>query len=160
MAAVIGFVGYSNSGKTTLITKILTALRERGYQVAVIKHDGHGHYKEAAGFDSAIYIEGGAEAVITISPQAVHKYEKLTPSLDDVVASMEAMDFILIEGFKAARYPQIALFRTSEQAEVLKHLAAPPLAIATNISFTDFGIPVFSLEDVEGITKLLVSQNS
>jgi molybdopterin-guanine dinucleotide biosynthesis protein B len=156
MAAVIGFVGYSNSGKTTLMTKVLAELLQRGYRVAVIKHDGHGHYKEAAGSDSTLYMEGGAEAVVTISPNAVHKYEKKTlPSLDEVMISLDPMDFVLVEGFKASNHPKIALFRTVEQMEILDHLATPPLAIATCISVTYSGTPVYSLEDIDGITALL-----
>ena len=39
---VLGIVGYSGAGKTTLIEKLLAELGARGLRVAVIKHDAHG----------------------------------------------------------------------------------------------------------------------
>jgi len=39
---IVGFVGRSNSGKTTLIERLLPELVLAGYRVATIKHAGHG----------------------------------------------------------------------------------------------------------------------
>lgn len=76
MAHCIGFAGYSGSGKTTLITKLVIEMKRRGKRIAVLKHDAHGHYKEASGTDSTIFAQSGAEAVVTISIDSIHVYEK------------------------------------------------------------------------------------
>ena len=39
--AVLAVSGLHNSGKTTLLEKLLPALRSRGLKVGIIKHDGH-----------------------------------------------------------------------------------------------------------------------
>ena len=42
MTPIVSIVGKSDSGKTTLIEKIVPELARRGYRVATIKHDVHG----------------------------------------------------------------------------------------------------------------------
>ena len=52
MAHCIGFAGYSGQRKNNLVAKLIVEMKRRGYRIAVMKHDAHGHYKEAAGTDS------------------------------------------------------------------------------------------------------------
>ncbi|MDO4556353.1 MAG: molybdopterin-guanine dinucleotide biosynthesis protein B, partial [Lachnospiraceae bacterium] len=49
---VFAVSGYKNSGKTTLLTHLIEELTERGYKVAVIKHDGHDFESDVPGTDS------------------------------------------------------------------------------------------------------------
>jgi len=41
MIPIISVVGKSDSGKTTLIERIIPELTKRGYRVATVKHDVH-----------------------------------------------------------------------------------------------------------------------
>ena len=52
--------GEKNSGKTTLIEAVLPILAERGYRVAVIKHDGHSFEPDVAGTDTRRFYDAGA----------------------------------------------------------------------------------------------------
>lgn len=160
MTITVGFAGYSGSGKTTLIAKLARRLEERGRRVAVIKHDAHGHYKEAAGTDSAAFIDAEASAVVVISPDAVRSYERRAAALDDVLEGLqEAYDVILIEGFKAGGHPKIAVMRTEGQETILTKLAPPPLAIAADpaLSFIAGETPVYALDDTDGIARFLLT---
>jgi molybdopterin-guanine dinucleotide biosynthesis protein B len=38
---ILQVVGYQNSGKTTLITKLIKMLKEMSYRVGTLKHHGH-----------------------------------------------------------------------------------------------------------------------
>jgi molybdopterin-guanine dinucleotide biosynthesis protein MobB len=38
---VIGIAGWKNSGKTTLVTKLIAELTRRGFRVASVKHAHH-----------------------------------------------------------------------------------------------------------------------
>ena len=42
MTTIVSIVGKSNSGKTTLIEKLIRELKLRGYRVATVKHTPHG----------------------------------------------------------------------------------------------------------------------
>ena len=57
--------GYQNSGKTTLVNKIISGLKGKGLSVVTIKHHGHGGKPETPeGKDSSNHIESGAAASI------------------------------------------------------------------------------------------------
>ncbi|MBP1989244.1 molybdopterin-guanine dinucleotide biosynthesis protein B [Paenibacillus eucommiae] len=156
MAVVVGFVGYANSGKTTVIANVLLVLKKKGYQVAVIKHDAHGHYKEAPHTDSSLFIGEGADTVVTVSPGYIHRFEKkAAEDLAAIITSLEAMDYILIEGFKMESYPQIAVFRNEEQSRIIHNLKSAPLAIATNMNYESSNIRVLSLDDAESIALFI-----
>ena len=55
MPRVVSFVGRSNSGKTTLLARLVEALKERGLKVGVIKHAHHGFDLDREGSDSDTY---------------------------------------------------------------------------------------------------------
>ena len=61
--AVLAVSGLHNSGKTTLLEKLLPALRSRGLKVGIIKHDGHDFTPDVPGTDSYRLREAGAEGV-------------------------------------------------------------------------------------------------
>ena len=63
--AVLAISGVHNSGKTTLLEKLLPVLRSRGLKVGVIKHDGHDFTPDVPGTDSyhEILLAGIVEVV-------------------------------------------------------------------------------------------------
>ena len=60
----IGFIGYSNSGKTTLIEKLIPLFIARGLRVAAIKNAHHGFDMDRPGKDSFRYRDAGAQQVL------------------------------------------------------------------------------------------------
>lgn len=158
MAHCLGFAGFSNSGKTTLVAKLIVEMKHRGHQIAVMKHDAHGHYKEAQGADSTIFVEKGADVVVTLSPNAIHVYQKKEiPNLEEQLVAYAHLDYIFIEGFKREKHPKIGVYRTIEQKELLKGLAPSLIAVATDhtILEADFALPQFNLNDIRGIADFI-----
>ena len=64
---ILSFVGHSNSGKTTLIERIIPELIRAGYRIATVKHAGHGFELDTEGKDSWRHKQAGASTVIVIS---------------------------------------------------------------------------------------------
>ena len=60
MIPIISIVGKSDSGKTTLIEKLVPVLTKRGYRVATVKHDVHGFEVDREGKDSWRHKQAGA----------------------------------------------------------------------------------------------------
>ena len=68
--AVLAVSGLHNSGKTTLLEKLLPALRSRGLKVGIIKHDGHDFTPDVPGTDSYRLREAGAEGCLLYTSDA------------------------------------------------------------------------------------------
>jgi len=97
--------GPSNSGKTTLIERLVPRLRRCGLRVATVKHAHHGIELEPQGKDSWRHAQAGAEAVALVSPGRtvwiLHTPQELP--MQEAVGRMEGWaDLVLIEGFKGA----------------------------------------------------------
>ncbi|UYX51498.1 molybdopterin-guanine dinucleotide biosynthesis protein B [Bacillus thuringiensis] len=121
-SSILQIVGYQNSGKTTLVEKMVHALAEREIKVATIKHHGHGGFPEVAQKDSERHRKAGA-AVSSVEGAGLLSLSSLRDewSLQEIIRLYEffEVDTILIEGYKAEEYPKIVLLRSAEDAELL-----------------------------------------
>lgn len=105
MPPSVTFIGWHNSGKTTLICKVVKHLKKRGFKVGVIKSSKEkGIRFDAAGTDTERLVRAGAGSVAFVSPdQAVvlGKNEGLTlPAMAH--RFFPVMDLVIGEGFKNA----------------------------------------------------------
>src|SRR5439155_1107171 len=64
---ILCFVGRSNSGKTTLIERLIPMLVREGYRIATIKHAGHGFDLDTEGKDSWRLKRAGSKTVSVTS---------------------------------------------------------------------------------------------
>ncbi len=99
--------GYKNSGKTTLMTRLVAELVRRGYRVATIKHDGHDFEPDVPGTDSWRHRQAGAYGTAVFSGSRF-LVTKECQNVDET-ALMQAFpeaDIILIEGLKHSPYPK------------------------------------------------------
>lgn len=154
MSNIVSIVGRSNSGKTTLIEKLVRELKSRNYQVATIKHTHESVKFDKPDKDSWRHIQAGSEATALISPDTV-VFIKPTPEADlEKVTSLfgEDYDIILVEGFKDGNTAKIEVHR-KEVGTVLENIKGL-IAIATDETL-ETRVKQFSLEDFKGIADLL-----
>lgn len=102
MPKTVGFVGFSESGKTTLATRVAAELTRRGFRVAALKDAHHGFDMDKPGKDSWRYREAGASQVIVRSDRrwAMLVETPEQPSVEELLARFSDVDVILVEGFK------------------------------------------------------------
>ena len=115
---ILAVSGVKNSGKTTLITKILPFLKAKGLNVAVIKHDGHDFEADVPETDSWNFAKAGADGTLVFSKtkyMMIH-YDTVLPE-EDLLASFPSADIILLEGFKYSNYSKIELIRKGNSAK-------------------------------------------
>lgn len=159
MIPIVSIVGKSDSGKTTLIEKIVPELARRGYRVTTVKHDLHGFEIDREGKDSWRHKQAGAQGVIISSPQKVALIRDVERdlSLEELRDAFGAdADLILSEGFKKDVQPKIEVFRKEEHRELLCTKEDNLIAIASNQPF-DIGVPCLDVDDVKGIVDLIES---
>lgn len=108
---VIAFIGYHNSGKTSLLEKVARRLKEKGYRVGYIKHDPKGHgITDREGSDTS-RIFRILDRVVLISPDRITLWDRREEDLFSVIKEFfSGYDIVLIEGFKGLkRLPKVAL---------------------------------------------------
>ncbi len=156
MAAVkiIAVSGVKNSGKTTLLEKLIPALTARGLRVAVLKHDGHGFAADREGTDTCRLLAAGAYGAAIFDGekfQAV-KYAQVTE--EDLIALYPEADLILLEGFKWTPYPKIEVVRQGVSASPVCDPASL-LAVVTDLAVSAPGVPVFGLNEADALADHL-----
>ncbi|CAH2214853.1 molybdopterin-guanine dinucleotide biosynthesis protein B [Tepidibacter aestuarii] len=102
----------SNTGKTTLIEKLISMLKDRGYSVGALKHDAHKFDIDKKGKDSYRFSHAGADNVVIASSEkmAMIKILNEEPSIEDMLKLFE-QDIVIMEGFKNNKYPKIEVHR-------------------------------------------------
>ena len=101
--------GEKNSGKTTLIEAVLPILSERGYRVAVIKHDGHSFDPDVAGTDTRRFFDAGAIGTAVFDSEKFMLVKRQTVNERQLFEAFPDADIILIEGLKDSGYAKIRL---------------------------------------------------
>ncbi len=106
---VFGISGFSNSGKTTLIEKIIPLLKEHGLKVAVIKHDGHDFEMDREGKDTYRFTAAGADSVMISSASRYARLDESGRSLQKMLDDAKDADIVLVEGYKYADLRKIGI---------------------------------------------------
>lgn len=106
-------VGPSDSGKTTLIERLIPALKEMGFRVGTIKHHLGTLSLDQPGKDSFRHREAGSEISMIATPTQVGIVLSLDhePALEELLLHMRGMDIVLCEGYKRSAFPKIEVFR-------------------------------------------------
>lgn len=153
---IICIVGRSNVGKTTLLEKLIPALKRRGYRVATIKHHSHPGFEiDQPGKDTWRHAQAGSEHVIIAAPDKVASIRRVEqePTLDELAATISDVDIILTEGYKRSDKPKIEVVRAARSREPI---CTPQelVALATDVPIA-LEAPQFELNDAEGLAGLL-----
>jgi molybdopterin-guanine dinucleotide biosynthesis adapter protein len=154
---IVSIVGKSNTGKTTLIEKLVPELIRRGYRVATIKHDVHGFDVDREGKDSWRHKQAGAHTVVISSPTKLAlirdvNHDADLPELRDQY--IRDVDIILSEGFKKNSQPKIEVHRQELNRDILCTPEDHLIALATNQPMA-IGVPCFDLNDARGLVDLI-----
>ncbi len=180
MIPIVSIVGKTNSGKTTLIEKIIPELKKRGYKVGIIKHDVHQFEIDYEGKDTYRMTQAGADTVVIASTEKIAMIKNvMSPSprpspsrgedkgegemsIDEITQQLlQDVDIVITEGYKRQGKPKIEATRSGE---LLCTKDNNLIAIVNNtdrnttfhLSSDDLKeIPCFSLDGIEKIVNLI-----
>jgi len=105
---IISVVGYKKTGKTSLVERLVKALKEHS-TVGTVKHL-HYHSMHTPDTDTWKHARAGADVVIGVTPFELVKFSKgndLTRALDELAD--DGMEFAVVEGWKESALSKIAL---------------------------------------------------
>ena len=159
---VISFVAAaSNSGKTTLIEKVVALLKARGLRVAVVKHASAGFDLDKPGKDSWRFDQAGADTIVLVGPDRMAILKKLRqePAPEEFMRAAGDADIVIHEGFKKSAMNMIEVFRTGASGDRPLCMDGPSsfLALVSDCQFP-VSLPWFDLNDAEGVADFIMKR--
>ncbi len=158
---IFGLAGWSGSGKTTLMVGLLPELVARGLTVSTMKHAHHAFDIDRPGRDSYEHRAAGASEVMVTSARRwalMHEFKGAPePPMDELIARMNPVDLLLIEGFKAHEHDKLEVFRREVGKPLLCLEDARVVAVASDGEVPEAAVPVIALDDVTAIADFVIA---
>jgi len=156
----VSFVAKSGTGKTTLLEKVISILKEKGWKIGVIKHDAHRFDIDHPGKDSHRLTAAGADTMLISSPEklALIKQHQASPPIRDLLATyFTDVDIILTEGFKLGDLPKIEVHRKERSETLLCRGEShdPTLIAVASDELLELDVPVLDLNLPASIVKFI-----
>ncbi len=154
---ILSFVGRSDSGKTTLIERVIPELTRMGYRVATVKHAGHGFDLDTEGKDSWRHKQAGASAVVVISRGSLALFADVSEEMKVEEVRDRFLDghadLIIAEGWKSEGYPKIVVVR--EQLDEVNVSVDGVLAIVS-VKPIKAAVPCIDRDNIQALVQLIV----
>ncbi|WP_321371616.1 molybdopterin-guanine dinucleotide biosynthesis protein B [uncultured Desulfuromusa sp.] len=162
---VISVVAKSGTGKTTLLEKLITELKKRGYRVGAVKHDAHNFSIDHEGKDSWRLTQAGADTTLITSAGKIAMIKQIPPDREPELSATLAdytadVDIVLTEGFKRSTMPKIEVHRRRLSKKLLcrgEHHDPSLFAVASDGEL-DLDVPVYNINDAAGLCDLIVAK--
>ena len=155
---IIGIVGWKNSGKTFLVSKIINKLKTKNYRVASIKHAHHEFDIDHKNTDSYIHREAGSSQVIVSSSKRWVKITELENSeelsLNTLINQLNETDIVIVEGFKNENHPKIEIIKTDNNNYLFNKILNVKAIISEEKINTD--LKQFKKNEIDNIVKFIL----
>jgi molybdopterin-guanine dinucleotide biosynthesis protein MobB len=156
---VFGLVGFKNTGKTGLMERLVSEITSRGFTVSTIKHAHHSFDVDHPGKDSYRHRTAGASQVLLSSGARWALMSELRganePALDTLLAQLNPVDLVLIEGYKTNAHPKLETYRGVTNGTLLAPRDPTILAVASDCPVTA-PQQKFDLDDTNAIADFIL----
>jgi molybdopterin-guanine dinucleotide biosynthesis protein B len=162
---ILAIAGWSGSGKTSLILRLLPVLKARGLRVSTIKHAHHKVEVDTPGKDSFEHRAAGAHEVMLITGKRfalMHDFPDPDDEvpLGDLIARMAPVDLLLIEGFKSTPHPKLEVHRPAVGKPLMQPQDPHIVGIACPGARLDSAttVPLLDLDDSAAVADFVLAQ--
>ena len=157
---IIGVVGWKNSGKTTLIEKLINEFNRRNITVSTIKHSHHNFSVDKRGTDSFRHFNAGTKETILSSEK---KWIKFSRQLSDskldlsyLVAQITPVDIVIVEGFKDSDHIKVEVVGSLSDKKPLYETDKTICGIIIDQQkIQNSSLPQFQRDDVQKICDFI-----
>lgn len=97
----LGFYGFSNTGKTTLITGLIEKLKRKNYVVASIKQTTHSYSIDSPETDTWKHAQAGANLICfntAVETSFMIKNHLSFEKIKKIISCIDQFDVVLVEG--------------------------------------------------------------
>jgi len=119
---VFGFYGESNTGKTSLVVKIIKKLKSDGYKIAAVKITDKKIGMDSKGKDTWKYSQAGSKLTVLSSKIETDFIVKENKEIDEIIRCINTLgyyDVILVEGAHDKNIPKIRLGNIKERENTI-----------------------------------------
>ena len=156
---LFGITGWKNAGKTGLMERLVSDITARGFTVSTLKHAHHSFDVDHPGKDSHRHRVAGASQVLLASGTRWALMTELRsavePPLAALLAKLDPVDLILIEGYKRDSHPKIEAFRAATGNPLIASEDPTIMAVATDTALA-LDRPQFDLDDTAAIADFIL----
>jgi molybdopterin-guanine dinucleotide biosynthesis protein B len=137
---VYGVIGWKNSGKTSLMERLVAEITGRGYSVSTVKHVHHAVDLASADRFALMVEHRGPE-----------------PELTTVLARLAPVDLVLVEGYKRDAHPKVEVWREETDHPLIQSGDALVRAVATDADLS-LPVPVLDLNDTSAVADFILRE--
>jgi molybdopterin-guanine dinucleotide biosynthesis adapter protein len=158
---VYGVIGWKNSGKTSLMERLVTDITGRGFSVSTVKHVHHAVDLDQPGKDTFRHRQAGAREVVLASKDRfalMVEHRGPEPDLAAVLARLAPVDLVLVEGYKRDSHQKIEVWRSETGQDMIQ--PGDPLirAVATDATGLALTVPVLDLNDTAAVADFILAE--
>ena len=151
---VLAVCGIKNSGKTTVLEKLLPELISRGLKVVVFKNGGH-FTPDMPGTDTYRFLEVGAAGTLFFDDSQYQVSRKLLPPYEELFTQFPEADLLLVEGLRGTELPKLEIIKPDDERSPALSEEKVLGYIAKDAAYTS-SKPVFDREDIKGIADFIM----
>lgn len=156
---IFGIIGWKDSGKTTLVERLIEEFTMRGLTVSAIKHAHHAFDIDHKYRDSYKFRSAGARRTAIVSRNRwamIHELrQEDEPPLEEIIAHVGNCDLILIEGYKWAAFDKIEVRNTMDNKKALETDDRHIVGVAFQGLPQETSLPSFDVDDIGKIADFI-----
>ena len=157
---VIGIIGWKDTGKTTLIEKLINEFNSRNFSVSTIKHSHHCISVDKEGTDSFRHFNAGARETILASKKKWIKFSRELgqhgSSLNYIIKQIIPVDLVIVEGFKMEDHKKIEVVNGMSDKQPLFETDKTICGLIFNkYKIQNTNLPQFERDDIQEICNFI-----
>ena len=157
---VYGIIGWKNSGKTSLMERLVAKITGQGFSVSTVKHVHHAVDLDQPGKDTFRHRTAGAREVVLASADRfalMVEHRGPEPELAAVLARLAPVDLVLVEGYKRDAHPKIEVWRAATGQPLIQPGDPLVWAVATDAALV-LPVPVLDLNDTDAVARFILAE--
>lgn len=158
---VYGVIGWKNSGKTSLMERLVADITGRGFSVSTVKHVHHTVDLDQPGKDTFRHRQAGAREVVLASKDRfalMVEHRGPEPDLAQVLARLAPVDLVLVEGYKRDSHRKVEVWRRETGHDLIQTGDALVRAVATDEPGLALPVPVLDLNNTAAVADFILAE--